>query len=281
MRNAGLSEADRGQRLSRNLPAPLRRLARRYSDWNFGWQADIALRYVPVADALSRRLPRFSETSEVEREAERIAGVVLDVGCGSKGGVTSYVPVRTVGVDLAFNVGRIRRHPAVTPVLGSGLALPIANASVDVALCMDTLEHLAPAERSQLVAELFRVVVDRGMVIAGAPCGLEARQVEEAVNARYRERTGRDHPWLAEHLEHEPLTPQALAELMVSAASRRFARFDLELVPNTNLALWRRLQEQGALRHVHRLLFQPLWPFIRNRHELPAYRQVCIVRAKL
>ena len=146
MHTSGLTEADRGQRLSGKLPAPLRRLARGYSDWNYGWQADIALRYVPVADALASRPPsrprRSSETSEV----------FLDVGCGSKGGVTSYVPVRTVGVDLAFNVGRIRRHPAVTPVVGSGLALPVADASVDVALCMDTLEHLSPAERTQLMS---------------------------------------------------------------------------------------------------------------------------------
>ncbi len=110
MHTSGLSEVDRGQRLSGKLPAPLRRLARWYSDWNYGWQADIALRYVPVANALTSRPQRSRKTSEV----------FLDVGCGSKGGVTSYVPVRTVGVDLAFNVGRIRRHPAVTPVIGLG-----------------------------------------------------------------------------------------------------------------------------------------------------------------
>ena len=54
------------------------------------------------------------------------------------------------------------------------------------------------------MAELFRVVADDGLVIAGAPCGVEARQVEEAINARYRQRTGHNHPWLVEHLEHEP-----------------------------------------------------------------------------
>jgi len=251
------------------LPAPLRRLARRYSDWNYSWQTDIALRYVQVEEVLSSRPPKSSETSEV----------VLDVGCGSKGGVTSYVPLRTVGVDLAFSVDRIRRHPAVTPVIGSGLALPLADASVDVALCMDTLEHLSPAERTQLVAELFRVVTDDGLVIAGAPCGLQARQLEAAINARYRQRTGRDHPWLVEHLANEPLMPDGLAELMASAASRRFERFDLELVPNTNLDLWQWLQEQGLLRHVHRLIFEPLWPWLRDRHEPPTYRQVCLVES--
>lgn len=273
MHALGLSEVDRGQRLSSKLPAPLRCLAQRYSDWNFGWQADIALRYVPVADALCTRLPGPSESSEEST-------VILDVGCGSKGGVTSYLPVRTMGIDLAFNVGRLRRHPAVVPVLGSGLALPLAGASIVITLCMDTLEHLSPDDRTQLVAELFRVSADDGIVIVGAPCGVEARHVEEAVNARYRQRTGREHPWLAEHLEHEPLTPQGLVELIGSAASQRFQQFDLELVPNTNLTLWRRLQEQDRLQHVHRLIFRPLWPFIRDRHEPPTYRQVCIVRGR-
>ena len=118
----------------RQAAGPAATLARRYSDWNYGWQADIALRYVPVAKyAGPPRLPRSSETSEVGRMCRQTSevsedlggrGVILDVGCGSKGGVTSYLPLRTVGVDLAFNVGRIRRHPAVTPVVGSGLALP-------------------------------------------------------------------------------------------------------------------------------------------------------------
>ncbi|MCB0240850.1 MAG: hypothetical protein KDH08_19925, partial [Anaerolineae bacterium] len=94
----GLQDTDRGQRLSGRLPGPLRGLARRYSDWNYGWQLDIALRYVPVAAALA------------EEGWLRSNAVILDVGCGSKGGVTSYVPVRTVGVDLSFNEARVRRH---------------------------------------------------------------------------------------------------------------------------------------------------------------------------
>lgn len=278
MQTTTLADVDRGQHLSGKLPAPLQRLARRYSDWNYSWQADIALRYVPVENALQNRPPRSQKTAKVWKEATE--DVILDVGCGSKGGVTSYLPLRTIGIDLSFNVGRMRRHLAVTPVVGSGLALPLGDASVDVALCMDTLEHLSGPERARLVAELFRVVAGDGLVIAGAPCGTDSRQIEQALNARYRQRTGRDHPWLAEHLEHDPLTPQTLSELMASAASRRFQRFDLQLTPNTNLALWQRLQEQGLLRHIHRVIFQPLWPLIRDRHELPTYRQVCVVGAK-
>ena len=262
----GLQDADRGQRLSRGLPGPLRGLARRYSDWNYGWQVDIALRYVPVEAALA---------------AEGwLAGqpLILDVGCGSKGGVTSYVPVRTVGVDLSFNETRIRRHPAVTPVVGSALRLPVADGAVDVALCMDTLEHLSPLQREMLIGELFRVTRLGGMVIAGAPCGLKARAAEQVASARYQGRTGREHPWLAEHLMYPPMTPDGLRGMMADAAGRRFGRHELRMVANTNLQLWQLLQEQGSLRHLHRALFRPWWPYLREKHDLPVYRQVCIVR---
>ena len=262
----GLQETDRGQRLNLRLPGPLRSLARRYSDWNYGWQVDIALRYIPVAAVLA-------EEGWLHGNA-----LILDVGCGSKGGVTSYVPVTTVGVDLSFNEARVRRHPAVTPVVGSALRLPVADASVDVALCMDTLEHLSPPQREELIAELFRVTRPAGLVIAGAPCGSDARAAEQVVSARYQRRTGREHPWLAEHLMYPPMTPDGLRAMMADAAGRRFRRYDLRLVANTNLQLWRLLQEQGVLRHLHRLLFRPWWPFVRVQHDPPVYRQVCIVR---
>ena len=264
----GLQDTDRGQRLSGRLPGPLRGLARRYSDWNYGWQLDIALRYVPVAAALA------------EEGWLRSNAVILDVGCGSKGGVTSYVPVRTVGVDLSFNEARVRRHLGVTPVVGSALQLPVADASVDVALCMDTLEHLSPPARETLIAELFRVTRSSGLVIAGAPCGEDARAVEQVVSDRYQNRTGREHPWLAEHLMYPPMTPEGLRSIMATAAARCFRRYELRMVDNTNLQLWQLLQEQGRLLQLlHRLLFRPWWPIVRIQHDPPVYRQVCIVRS--
>lgn len=269
MNEPGLTTYERGQRLSTRLPRPLRGLARRYADWNYSWHADIALRYVPVEAAL-----RQAGYLDLQQQSLR----VLDVGCGSKGGVTSYVDVWTVGVDLSFNVERVARHPRVRPVVGSGLALPVADRAFHAVLCMDTLEHLAPEERAQLTSELFRAVRDDGVVIAGAPCGLEARAVEAGINECYRARHGRDHPWLGEHLAHPPLTPEGLREMVAKAASQYHGDFDLMLVPNTNLELWQRLQSQGARRHLHRLLYRPLWPWLRDRHEDPVYRQVCVVK---
>jgi SAM-dependent methyltransferase len=265
---AGLAETDRGQRLSNRLPGRLRFWARRYSDWNWSWRTDMALRHVPVVSAL--RNAGYMQPGRPVR--------ILDVGCGSHGGLTSYAPLRTIGIDLYFNVGRIRRHPQVTPVLGSGLALPVANASFDAVVCLDTLEHLDSEAREALVTELFRVVRDDGLVIAGAPCGAAARSAEERVNAAYRGRTGQDHPWLIEHLSNELLTPEMIRDLMAETASHRYIHYELELVPNTNLVLWELLQRERWLSHLHRLVYRPLWPLIRDCHEPPVYRHICLVR---
>lgn len=272
---------DRGQQLSRPLPAPLRAIALRYSDWNWSWRADIALRYVPVEAALQDAgfLRGTVGDTTTGLSASRVPRI-LDVGCGSKGGVTSYLPVQTIGVDLAFNIGRIRRHTEVTPIVGNGLALPLRDGSFDVVLCMDTLEHLSATERIGLTTELFRVAADDSLLIVGAPAGAGTRAAEQSVNDLFRERTGEDHPWLAEHLAAEPLETETLRELMASAASRRFKEFDLKLVPNTTLALWQSLQQEGRLRHVHRLLYQPLWTLFRDRHDPPVYRQVCVVNGR-
>jgi len=85
---------------------------------------------------------------------------------------------------------------------------------------------------------------------------------------------------------YPPMTPDGLRAMMADAAGRRFGRYELSLVANTNLQLWQLLQAQGALRHLHRALFRPWWPYlrrqhdhpVRRQHDHPVYRQVCIVR---
>jgi hypothetical protein len=143
---------------------------------------------------------------------------------------------------------------------------------------MDTLEHIAPPDRPTLLDELFRAVCSGGTVIVGAPCGEAARTAEQAIAARYQQRTGRPHPWLAEHLLYPPMTPFSLRALVAEAAARRFDRFELQMVANTSLRLWQALQDLAALRHLHRILFRPCWLYLRQLHDPPAYRQVCIVR---
>lgn len=263
--DAGRVRTDRLRRLG-----PLAQLARRYQQWNWGWRLEIALRYQPVVEALAAR-----------PHARRI----LDVGCGSKGGVTSYLHRPACGVDLTFDLERVRYHPLLTPMVASGAALPLAAEMMDAVLCLDVLEHLAPADRRVVVAEMARVVRDDGLLVVGVPCGAATRRAEEQLAAEFQRRTGRVHPKLDEHLEHPELACDELHLMVQEAAHARFARFRLWTVPNTNLRGWlalHRLSDLGrplpGVTYVHRLLFQPLYPLLAHRlHAEPAYRQIVFI----
>ena len=96
----------------------------------------------------------------LEERAVAVAGPysVLDVGCGPK----PYYPffadraARYVGVDLVA-------HPAAD-LVGRVEALPVEDASFDVVLCTQVLEHCD--DPAQAVRELRRVTAPGGRVLA-------------------------------------------------------------------------------------------------------------------
>ncbi len=135
----------------------------------------------PVMHASPRESARqFDETavhdevrhtpSESQRLADTVAMIptstrsLLDVGCG-RGELLarSGVPFR-VGVDLA---SRGMRHVAGPKAVASILALPFADASFDLVLCAETLEHLDPAILEGAARELARVA--RRQVLVTTP----------------------------------------------------------------------------------------------------------------
>jgi SAM-dependent methyltransferase len=99
---------------------------------------------------------------------------VLDVGCGM-GGLA--VALRLAGVEVwpsDFNLAycqitrlRARRHGLVLPVIrAAGEALPHPDASFDLALCWDVLEHVRSLPA--VLAELRRVLRPGGVALVTA-----------------------------------------------------------------------------------------------------------------
>ncbi len=126
-----------------------------------------------------------------EHLARRGCRTAADVG-GHHGLLADHLP-RELRCRAVVDLTRCERPDHVR---GSALTLPLRDGAVDVALCADTLEHVADPLAA---ARELRRVAQRAVVIS-APWKSEATdQAEEAVVRWHRQITGQDHPWLAEH----------------------------------------------------------------------------------
>ena len=134
------------------------------------------------------------------------AGSILDVGCGPHGLACIAPHVPFVGADVAFDG---EPAPSMVPVvLEPGPELPFCDDAFDTVLCLDVLEHVAPAQRAPFLHELARVAARR-VVLA---CPTDAAQ---PLDDLLRARLGTPQPpWLAEHGECGLPTGGELARLL-------------------------------------------------------------------
>lgn len=94
---------------------------------------------------------------------------VLEVGCGA-GHVLHHFTGDRTGVDLSGSMlarARARLGPDVRLVQGSAQELPLPDASFDVVLCTEVLEHVPDPRRA--IAELVRVARDGARVVVSIP----------------------------------------------------------------------------------------------------------------
>ena len=101
---------------------------------------------------------------------------VLDVACGEGYGsaLLAQAAAHVVGVDIdAHTLAHARTAYAdrrnVEFVEGSAVALPLADASADVIVSFETIEHLAESEQPRMLAEFARVLAAEGVLILSSP----------------------------------------------------------------------------------------------------------------
>ena len=105
---------------------------------------------------------------------------VLDVACGEGYGSALLAEVaqevRGVDIDAQTVVHASTRYAGLANVRfeqGSAVALSLPDASVDVVVSFETIEHLPRADQARMLAEIARVLRPDGVLILSAPNPVE------------------------------------------------------------------------------------------------------------
>ena len=106
-----------------------------------------------VAGPLARRARAKRRRLYLDLMRPAAGESVLDVGCGSVGLATLGVPGRVTGVDHGDRPG----YPGEHFVRADARSLPFGDAEFAVAYSNSLVEHLPPADRDRVAAEMSRV----------------------------------------------------------------------------------------------------------------------------
>jgi len=118
---------------------------------------------------------------------------VLDAACGEGYGsaLLATVAGEVTGVDIdgptiAHARETYRSIRNLTFVQGSAAELPMPDASVDVVVSFETIEHLDGADQPRMLAEFSRVLTADGVLVLSAPNRPEYSESRGYVNPFHR-----------------------------------------------------------------------------------------------
>ncbi|HZP74052.1 MAG TPA: class I SAM-dependent methyltransferase [Gaiellaceae bacterium] len=162
-------------------------------------------------------------------------GAALDVGCG-EGRWTRYLAAagwRATGVDRSEALVAKARdaNPGGDYLVGEAASLPVADASVDVVLCVNVLMHVV--ELDAAVGEIQRVLSEGGVAVIGlghpvAEAGTYDEERDELRVARYFAAEEHPIPLGHGHVAHQHRTIEGYVRAFLGAG---LALDDLREVP--------------------------------------------------
>jgi SAM-dependent methyltransferase len=187
---------------------------------SYGIGLDATLRYGPVLRFLKHQ--------------SRVEGRLLEIGSAGLGiaAFTNRQPI--FGVDL-HAYSQARRPPNLIAIQASAGALPFAMGTFACVVCVDTLEHVPPSLRQQVIQEALRVTA--GTLLLTLPTGRTAAQVERvcyAILAPWYRLFHKDLSYLHEHLDYGLPTQ----EFLIEGIQQAWPDADIQVHHTTHLGLW-------------------------------------------
>ncbi len=241
----------------------------------------LALDAAPAGrDELLRRLPfdmfqRYAQCRDVADRLGAGGAAILDVG-GVLGGAGGHLA--TTGdffPDATVTTVDVRGSDHPEHRRAGGPALPFGDASFDVVVSMDVLEHVPAAERVAFQRELARV--SRRFVLLAAPFATAGVADADALLFELiRVRHGYAHAYLGEHLGH------GHPDLDATVAWWHGAGATVGVLPNGYLPYWTLVQianlrlaepRMGARYAAGQALYNGR---VADRRE-PAYRHLLVI----
>ena len=139
---------------------------------------------------------RYSKIIDQNRDLFDPSKTILEVGSGNIG-IARYLKRKVTGLEPEFS-GPVDEW--LEPVTGNIFDIPFPDASFDIVVCVDVLEHLSESSRPRAIAELIRC--SRGKVIISCPCGALAEDGERQLAGFFQNSSIGVPSWLTEHLEN-------------------------------------------------------------------------------
>jgi len=219
---------------------------------------------------LLNRASRFFPILRALRSVLATGGSLLEIGSGSLG-LGEYWPGVFVGCDVAFAAHPVKNMRAVCC---SGHRLPFQDRSFDAVVVSDVMEHVPPAQRTDVLAEAVRVA--RKLVIIGYPCGPAAFDLDQKLFREYQARDLVPPLWLEEHMLHPFPDENLLVKLPVGWKS--------DVIPNESLQFhyWMMKAEMSPLsNYSFRLALRTLPALVerllQRADREPSYRKIFVL----
>ena len=225
------------------------------------WHPLLAIRYLPIVSAIKQ----LKTTT------------ILEVGSGGLG-IGPYLKKPFVGLDIDFSPP-LSTH--LTPIIGSATHPPFKPNSFQAVICSDTLEHIPPSKRQQVISDLISMATK--LVIISVPVGLKAQDQDRQLDQIYFKKHHTHHPFFTDHLQYGLPTQTSIIAAIDQARADKDKITQIEILPNLNLSLrfflmkgWISINPITNLIHRKILLF--FLPILRLFNHPPVYRQLFIVK---